>query len=68
MLFKILNNRSKSDIILLAVLWAAIILGLWIRLKGLGKWSLAVDEYYTVASSESILKYGIPRWDLGGGG
>jgi hypothetical protein len=35
-------------------------------MKGLGKWPLAIDEYYTVISSENILKYGLPKWDLGG--
>ncbi len=44
----------------------SIIAALLIRLKGLGKWPLAIDEYYIVKSVENILKYGIPQWESGG--
>lgn len=43
-----------------------IILGVWFRLKALGKWPLAVDEYYIVKSIENILKYGIPKFEVSG--
>lgn len=61
-----LNFKDRTDLILLIVLVVSILAGLIIRLKGLGKWSLALDEFYTVKSAENILKYGVPMWDSGG--
>lgn len=62
-----MNIRFKANNI---IFWSFIIItilaGLYFRLKGLGKWPLAVDEYYMVKSSENILKYGLPKWDVGG--
>lgn len=55
--------KNKFYYISLALI---VILGVWIRLKGLGKWPLAVDEYYIVKSMENILKYGIPQFEAGG--
>lgn len=59
--------RSKyQEIIFWIVIILSIVAGLYFRLKGLGKWPLAVDEYYIVKSSENILKHGLPMWDGGG--
>lgn len=59
--------KSKTNTIIFWLFIAITVLaGLYFRLKGLGRWPLAVDEYYIVKSSENILKYGIPMWDSGG--
>jgi len=55
------ENKWQILILLLTVL-----IGLAIRLKGLGKWPLAVDEYYIIKSVENILQKGIPEWSSGG--
>jgi len=61
-------NLSKKDnnIFFWSFIIITILVGLYFRLKGLGKWPLAVDEYYIVKSSKNILKYGLPQWDAGG--
>ena len=41
-------------------------MGIFIRLKGLGTWSLTLDEYYIVKSAENILKHGLPQFPNGG--
>lgn len=43
-----------------------VIIAVWIRLKGLGTWPLALDEYYIVRSIQNILVKGIPEYDAGG--
>ncbi len=62
--FDLLEN--KKNILLTTILIIAVILGFLIRIKGLGKWPLTVDEYYMVKSIESILKHGLPRFKYGG--
>ena len=44
----------------------AIIIGILIRFKGLGKWPLAIDEYYIAKSINNILTYGLPKFECGG--
>ncbi|HAB54058.1 MAG TPA: hypothetical protein DCE80_18075, partial [Ignavibacteriales bacterium] len=61
-----LKIKGKQEFFLYLVLFISIVVGIIIRLQGLGKWPLAVDEYYIVKSSENILKYGLPQWDAGG--
>src|SRR5579871_3764154 len=51
------------------LLWltaAAVIAGVLARFWGLGKWSLAIDEYYFERSVQNILRIGIPRYACGG--
>ncbi len=44
----------------------AIVIGFYVRLKGLGKWPLATDEYYFAKSVNNILASGLPRFECGG--
>ena len=60
------QNIKREKIVLWFLLSIVIVAGLYFRLKGLGKWPLALDEYYLVKSSENIIKHGLPMWDLGG--
>ena len=55
------ENKTYYIIILVSVFLGAII-----RLNGLGDWTLALDEYYIIASSENILKHGLPQFPNGG--
>ena len=48
------------------VLVIALAIGLFGRLRGLGDYPLAVDEYYFIQSVKAILKYGVPSLDTGG--
>jgi hypothetical protein len=56
-------KENKWQILILSL---TVLIGLAIRLKGLGKWPLAIDEYYIVKSVENILKSGLPEWPNGG--
>jgi hypothetical protein len=60
-----IKNNYKNQIYYLGLI-LVVFLGLWFRIKGLGKWPLAVDEFYIVKSIENILKYGIPKFEAGG--
>ncbi|MBI9070036.1 MAG: glycosyltransferase family 39 protein [Melioribacteraceae bacterium] len=60
-----LNNIIKQKSELLSVLLITIIASI-IRFNGLGKWSLAVDEFYITRSIENILEFGIPQFQSGG--
>ena len=48
-----LNNTNKTRIFYTG-LFVVVAIGIWLRLKGLGKWPLAVDEYYIVKSIEKL--------------
>lgn len=62
MLPEIKNNQSYYRVII----FIAVIIGIYIRLKGLGTWPLATDEYYIIQSAENILKHGLPQFPNGG--
>ncbi len=59
-----MKTNTKNPYILLAVVIS--ILGIIIRLKGLGKWPVAVDEYYFISSIENIIRTNLPRFECGG--
>jgi hypothetical protein len=49
--------------------WAVMIIaavGIYFRLKGLGKWSFTNDEYYLAQSVRHILERGLPEFKCGG--
>jgi len=48
------------------ILFIAVFVGFYFRLKGLGKWPFALDEYYIIRSVQNIFKYGLPQFDAGG--
>lgn len=57
---------SWQTSILLALLLAAIAMGLYGRFVGLGTWPLGVDEFYTARSIDNILRTGLPHFSCGG--
>ncbi len=56
-------SKQKLYYILLTLI---IIVGSYLRFKGLGKWPLALDEFYILRSIQNILDKGIPQFDAGG--
>ncbi len=56
------SNINYSYIIIPII----VAIGIIIRIKGLGKWPLALDEYYIIKSSEFILEHGLPQFPNGG--
>lgn len=69
LLFNRLNNlfyKNKLNFVLNILLIGSIIIGLIFRIKGLGKWPLAIDEYYIVKSVQNILSHGLPEFPNGG--
>lgn len=46
---------------------ACVIVGVLTRFWGLGKWPLAIDEYYFARSVQNVLHSGLPRYPCGGG-
>jgi len=49
-----------------AITGLIIFFGFVVRLKGLGKWPLAADEYYIAKSVQNILETGLPKFEFGG--
>ena len=45
---------------------ACVVAGTLARFWGLGKWPLAIDEYYFARSVQNVLRYGIPQFPCGG--
>ena len=58
--------KNTNTIFYWSIILVAIIIGIIIRLKGLGRWPLTLDEYYIIQSAENILKYGLPKFINGG--
>src|SRR3990167_3104002 len=61
-----INIKNNPAVFYWSLISIAVIIGIYIRLKGLGTWPLALDEYYIIKSSENILKYGLPQFPNGG--
>ena len=58
---------SRAWLVLLGGLAAAcIIAGTLARFWGLGRWPLAIDEYYFAQSVQNLLHFGIPKFPCGG--
>lgn len=61
-----MNKDKKTELTLYIFLILSIAFGIYFRLKGLGKWPLAIDEYYIAQSVKNILNFGLPMWPSGG--
>ena len=58
--------KNKSKLLLIIILFLTILAGLYFRLKGLGRYPLAVDEYYIMQSVQNILNFGLPKFHFSG--
>ena len=60
------NIKKDSALLYWIIISLSLIIGIYIRLKGLGTWPLALDEYYIVQSAENILRFDLPKFISGG--
>ena len=60
------NIKNKKSLLYWSIIFISVLLGIFIRLKGLGTWPLALDEYYIIQSVENILKHNLPQFINGG--
>ncbi|MCK4271218.1 glycosyltransferase family 39 protein [bacterium] len=60
------TESSQHRLFWHSIMVLAVGIGIYVRMKGLGKWPLAVDEYYIAKSVENILEHGVPRYECGG--
>ena len=58
--------KSPANYFHWAIIAVSILLGFLIRIKGLGTWTLALDEYYVIKSVQNILQHGLPQFPNGG--
>lgn len=66
---KIQNLKQGTDLNIVATVFLFVcftLLGIWIRINGLGERPIALDEYYFVRSVQNILEFGTPRYPDGG--
>jgi hypothetical protein len=61
-----INNRNYLLIGCHILMGLALAVGIYFRLKGLGKSPLAIDEYFIATSVKNILEHGLPQFDCGG--
>jgi hypothetical protein len=59
-------TRNKTEFIWGLLVFIALLLGVYFRLKGINKWPLALDEFYLYKSVTNILTKGIPEFNAGG--
>ncbi|MGB7755473.1 MAG: hypothetical protein WBL23_05375 [Salinisphaera sp.] len=52
--------------LLKGLMWVAVAIGAYSRLRGLNIWPLGVDEYFVLQSVGNILKHGLPAFGCGG--
>ncbi len=60
------SKQTDKNYIIYSFLAITVLIGSYFRLKGLGKWPLALDEFYIIRSVQNIFKYGLPQFDAGG--
>ena len=60
------DNREYFSVLCHSIMFLAIAAGIYVRMKGLCKWPLAVDEYYIAKSVKNILIHGLPQFECGG--
>ncbi len=56
----------RVDLLFVAVAAFAIVAGIAARFNGLGRWPLAIDEYYFAESVRNVLRSGWPEYACGG--
>jgi len=60
------NGRSVLLVALAVLAGACVLVGVWARFWGLGRWPLAIDEYYFARSVQNVLHSGLPQFPCGG--
>jgi hypothetical protein len=57
---------SRTSVALTLFVGACVCGGVLARFAGLGKWPLAIDEYYFAQSVQNVLRFGVPQYACGG--
>jgi len=60
------TENHQLSILSHSIMFLMIGIGIYVRMKGIGKWPLTVDEYYIAKSVKNILAYGLPKFECGG--
>ncbi|MFX0199069.1 MAG: ArnT family glycosyltransferase [Candidatus Hodarchaeota archaeon] len=60
------TNQETYERLWYFIMFLAMGVGTYSRLKGIGKWPLAVDEYFMAKSVRTIVEYGVPKFECGG--
>ncbi len=64
---RIKQDFSSVELFWYLVMTLSVVLGIFFRFKGLGKWPLAsTDEYFIGKSVHNIIRCGLPAFELGG--
>jgi hypothetical protein len=64
--FHLPPEMRRVHVPLLAITFAAVLVGIYARFKGLGTWPLGIDEYYTARTVQNVLRTGLPEYACGG--
>ena len=60
------QHTSPPPLALTLIVGACVCAGVIVRFIGLGRWPLAIDEYYFEQSVQNILHFGLPHYACGG--
>ena len=60
------RKLTHQKIVLIFLAITALAIGIYARFSDLGKWPLAVDEYYIAKSVQNIIDTGLPQFKTGG--
>src|SRR5580700_4713482 len=60
------QHTSPPPLALTLIVGACVCAGVIVRFIGLGRWPLAIDEYYFAQSVQNILHFGLPHYACGG--
>jgi 4-amino-4-deoxy-L-arabinose transferase-like glycosyltransferase len=60
------TSSRRAPLALALLVGALVLFGAFVRFAGLGKWPLAMDEYYLARSVQNILRVGLPQYPCGG--
>jgi hypothetical protein len=60
------TGTSRTALALTVFVGACVCIGVLVRFAGLGRWPLAIDEYYFSQSVQNVLHFGIPKYACGG--
>ena len=63
---RINTESSQLSIFWYSLMFLSVGIGIYVRLKGIGKWPFSADEYFMAKSVRNILEYGLPRFEGGG--
>lgn len=61
-----MTSKKAVSCGLYTIAFLLIATGISIRLFGLGKWPMAIDEYYMYQSVRNLLSHGLPEFECGG--